>query len=89
MNASELDNLPEPSVQIPHNNQTGRYVSVFKAQWSRNPSVVPHFTCGNMKRHIDVFAYDGTQVAKLESDVLTAVPAGSSNTLLQCCSWSF
>lgn len=40
----------EPDVIEPHNNQTGRYVTPFKAQWSPNTTVEPHFTIGNMKR---------------------------------------
>lgn len=44
-----------------------------------------------MKRWIDVFAYDGTQVAQLKSDILTAVPAGELHVIhlgdVNRCSW--
>ena len=34
----------KPSHKIGHNCQTGRWLTVLKAQWSSNPDVYPHFT---------------------------------------------
>ncbi|EED84163.1 predicted protein [Postia placenta Mad-698-R] len=33
-----------PMTQIKHDCQTGRWLTVFRAQWSPNPDVYPHFT---------------------------------------------
>jgi len=66
----------EPTRVVKHDNQTGRYVSVFKAQWSPNTAVVPHWTSGNMRRSIDIYAYNGTLLAQLyDASAITAVPA--------------
>lgn len=66
----------EPTRVVKHDNQTGRYVSVFKAQWSSNKAVVPHWTSGNMRRSIDIYAYNGSLLAQLyDSSAITAVPA--------------
>ena len=41
-----------PSDRIVHNNQTGRYVSVFKARWHERPeNGFEKFVVGNMKRY--------------------------------------
>ncbi|KAL1922864.1 uncharacterized protein VTP21DRAFT_9240 [Calcarisporiella thermophila] len=64
-------------VRISHNNQTGRWLTMFRARWSTNPisSERPYFCVGNMKRYIDIF--DGTTGDLLVSlnGGLTAVPA--------------
>ncbi|EPE04385.1 wd repeat-containing protein [Ophiostoma piceae UAMH 11346] len=62
-------------VKMPHNNQTGRWVTILKPQWQRSPRGLPVFVLGNMNRFVDVYAADGTQVAQLDGDGITAVPA--------------
>ncbi|GAA99689.1 hypothetical protein E5Q_06393 [Mixia osmundae IAM 14324] len=65
----------EPAVSVSHDNQTGRYVSVFKAQWSPNPDVLPHFTIGNMNHRLDVIAANGDTIANLWTDAISATQA--------------
>ncbi|KAK4151377.1 DNA damage-binding protein CMR1 [Chaetomidium leptoderma] len=65
-----------PARQIPHNNQTGRWVTILKPQWQRSPrDGLQKFVVGNMNRFVDVFAADGEQLAQLDGDGITAVPA--------------
>ncbi|KAL2194486.1 WD40-repeat-containing domain protein [Corynascus similis CBS 632.67] len=65
-----------PAQQIPHNNQTGRWVTILKPQWQRSPRDGLHkFVIGNMNRFVDVFAADGEQLAQLDGEGITAVPA--------------
>lgn len=66
----------KPSLVLPHNNQTGRWVTILKPQWQRNTRTGPQkFAIGNMNRFVDVYAENGEQVAQLEGDGITAVPA--------------
>ncbi|KDE06652.1 hypothetical protein MVLG_03003 [Microbotryum lychnidis-dioicae p1A1 Lamole] len=65
----------EPSTKIRHDCQVGRYVSVFRAQWIHSPLLPSSFTIGNMKRYLDVYSADGTNVAHLADEMITAVPA--------------
>ncbi len=66
----------KPARQIPHNNQTGRWVTILKPQWQRSPRDGLHrFAIGNMNRFVDVYAADGEQLAQLGGDGITAVPA--------------
>ncbi|EIN07316.1 WD40 repeat-like protein [Punctularia strigosozonata HHB-11173 SS5] len=65
-----------PFTQVQHNCQTGRWVSVFKAQWSPNPDVYPHFSIGNMNQSLDIYSCKGDLVARLsDSTRITAVQA--------------
>ncbi|KAK4457596.1 DNA damage-binding protein CMR1 [Cladorrhinum samala] len=65
-----------PAHQIAHNNQTGRWVTILKPQWQRNPRDGLHkFVIGNMNRFVDVFAANGEQLAQLDGEGITAVPA--------------
>lgn len=65
-----------PVHQIAHNNQTGRWVTILKPQWQRNPRDGLHkFVIGNMNRFVDVFAANGEQLAQLDGEGITAVPA--------------
>jgi len=65
-----------PTHQIPHNNQTGRWVTILKPQWQKQPrDGLQKFVIGNMNRFVDVFAADGEQLAQLDGDGITAVPA--------------
>lgn len=66
----------QPARQVPHNNQTGRWVTILKPQWQRSPRDGMHkFVIGNMNRFVDVFAADGEQLAQLDGEGITAVPA--------------
>lgn len=66
----------EPVRKIPHNNQTGRWVTILKPQWQRRPKDgIQKFAIGNMNRFVDVYAANGSQLAQLGGDGITAVPA--------------
>ncbi|KAM0792212.1 hypothetical protein ACM66B_004908 [Microbotryomycetes sp. NB124-2] len=71
----------EPTCVMNHDCQVGRYVTVFKAQWSMCPTLPSHLTVGNMKRTIDVYAPVAgvkstmTRVQGLTDDSISAVPA--------------
>ncbi|KFA80137.1 hypothetical protein S40288_04650 [Stachybotrys chartarum IBT 40288] len=66
----------EPIHRVPHNNQTGRWVTILKPQWQRMPSDgIQKFVIGNMNRFVDVYAADGSQLAQLDGEGITAVPA--------------
>ncbi|WVR00348.1 hypothetical protein IAU59_007491 [Kwoniella sp. CBS 9459] len=65
----------QPSKQIPHNCQTGRWLTILRAQWSLNMDYMPHFTVGNMKRSLDVVAASGEKIVSLWNEAVTAVPA--------------
>ncbi|WVW86016.1 hypothetical protein I302_108054 [Kwoniella bestiolae CBS 10118] len=69
----------QPSKQVPHNCQTGRWLTILRAQWSLNMDYMPHFTVGNMKRSLDVVAANGEKIAQLWNDVVTAVPAATAS----------
>ncbi|SOV01388.1 WD repeat-containing protein UM00675 [Ustilago sp. UG-2017a] len=69
------DVLHEP-LRIPHNNQTGKWLTMFRARWNQNPLVEPHFTIGSMTRRAEIYASDGTLLRTLwDEDLVTAVPA--------------
>lgn len=66
----------EPVRRVPHNNQTGRWVTILKPQWQKRPrDGIQKFVIGNMNRFVDVFASDGSQLAQLDGEGITAVPA--------------
>ncbi|KAK0648313.1 WD40-repeat-containing domain protein [Cercophora newfieldiana] len=70
------DEQMTPTHQIPHNNQTGRWVTILKPQWQKSPrDGLQKFVIGNMNRFVDVFAADGEQLAQLDGEGITAVPA--------------
>ncbi|KAL8909270.1 MAG: hypothetical protein Q9207_000280 [Kuettlingeria erythrocarpa] len=65
-----------PSAIIRHNNQTGRWVTILRAQWQLRPSDhVQRFCIGNMNRFVDIYTSKGEQLAQLGGDGITAVPA--------------
>ncbi|KAL8677333.1 MAG: hypothetical protein Q9186_006223 [Xanthomendoza sp. 1 TL-2023] len=65
-----------PSSVIRHNNQTGRWVTILRAQWQMHPSdSVQRFCIGNMNRFVDIYTSKGEQLAQLGGDGITAVPA--------------
>lgn len=66
----------EPATVVPHNNQTGRWVTILRPQWQALPERGPQRFCiGNMNRFVDVYAGTGEQLAQLGGDGITAVPA--------------
>ncbi|OMP81548.1 WD repeat-containing protein [Diplodia seriata] len=70
------DGKMEPATVIPHNNQTGRWVTILRAQWQTMPQDgVQRFCIGNMNRFVDVYTSKGEQLAQLGGDGITAVPA--------------
>lgn len=70
------DDSMKPAEVVKHNNQTGRWVTILKPQWQRHPSDgIPKFAIGNMNRFVDVYGADGEQLAQLDGDGITAVPA--------------
>ncbi|KAL8746403.1 MAG: hypothetical protein Q9190_001577 [Brigantiaea leucoxantha] len=65
-----------PSTTIRHNNQTGRWVTILRAQWQVLPSDhIQRFCIGNMNRFVDVYTARGEQLAQLGGEGITAVPA--------------
>ncbi|EPT06091.1 hypothetical protein FOMPIDRAFT_1026938 [Fomitopsis schrenkii] len=65
-----------PSHQAKHSCQTGKWVSVFRAQWSPNPDYYPHFTVGNMNHSLDIYSGRGELVARLaDKQKISAVQA--------------
>lgn len=65
-----------PTHTVRHNNQTGRWVTILKPQWQMRPKDgLQKFVIGNMNRFVDVFAADGEQLAQLDGEGITAVPA--------------
>ncbi|KAK3123160.1 hypothetical protein QOZ80_8AG0625000 [Eleusine coracana subsp. coracana] len=73
----DLDNS-DVSCILSHNNQTGRWLSTFKAVWSWNDT---DLFIGNMKRAIDVISIDRSEnslsasnTASLQSEYMTAIP---------------
>lgn len=66
----------EPTTIIPHNNQTGRWVTILRAQWQQQPADgVQKFVIGNMNRFVDIYSSKGEQLAQLGGEGITAVPA--------------
>ncbi|KAI0636806.1 WD40 repeat-like protein [Trametes polyzona] len=65
-----------PFSQIKHNCQTGKWLTILKAQWTTNPDVYPHFTIGNMDHSLDIYSCKGDHIAKLaDRTKITAVQA--------------
>lgn len=70
------DDAMKPAHVVKHNNQTGRWVTILKPQWQRHPADgIPKFAIGNMNRFVDLYGADGEQLAQLDGDGITAVPA--------------
>ncbi|CAF9907084.1 hypothetical protein IMSHALPRED_005435 [Imshaugia aleurites] len=65
-----------PSSIIRHNNQTGRWVTILRAQWQLHPpNSIHRFCIGNMNRFVDIYTANGDQLAQLGGEGITAVPA--------------
>ncbi|KAI1810648.1 WD40-repeat-containing domain protein [Poronia punctata] len=66
----------EPIVKVPHNNQSGRWVTILKPHWQSNPADgVEKFVIASMNRFVDVYDSAGKQLAQLDGEGITAVPA--------------
>lgn len=66
----------EPTYQLNHNNQTGRWITLFKAAWQRHPlDGQQKVVIGNMSRKIDVLSDTGEALTQLIDERITAVPA--------------
>lgn len=66
----------KPAHVIPHNNQTGRWVTILKPQWQINPADgVEKFAIANMNRFVDIYDSKGKQLGQLDGEGITAVPA--------------
>ncbi|KAA8913624.1 WD repeat-containing protein [Sphaerosporella brunnea] len=67
----------EAEHSIPHNNQTGRWVTILRAVWQETPEDgVQKLVVANMNRGIDVFGEDGDLLAHLsDQERVSAVPA--------------
>ncbi|KAF8892545.1 WD40 repeat-like protein [Infundibulicybe gibba] len=65
-----------PFSQLHHDCQTGRWLTILRAQWSPNPDAYPHFTVGNMNHSVNIFSCKGDLIAKLaDRSRITAVQA--------------
>ncbi|KAJ7452352.1 WD40-repeat-containing domain protein [Mycena galericulata] len=54
-----------PFTRIRHNCQTGKWLTILRAQWSPNSEAYPHFTIGNMEHSLDIFSCKGELIARL------------------------
>lgn len=64
--------LETTPLHIAHNNQTGRWLTMFRPKW--HPTL-PIFACANMNRMVEVFCGESGQVLGELDGGLTAVPA--------------
>ncbi|KAK0556781.1 hypothetical protein OC846_000970 [Tilletia horrida] len=74
----ETENILEkPAHTFPHNNQTGKWLTMFRVKWNQNPQLFPHFSLGSMHRHVEIWAGDGSGLLRslYDEDWVTAVPA--------------
>ncbi|KAF9888367.1 hypothetical protein FE257_008800 [Aspergillus nanangensis] len=70
------DNEMKPDTVVRHNCQTGRWVTILRPQWQLNPqSHIQRFCIGNMNRFVDIYSSSGDQLAQLDGEGITAVPA--------------
>ncbi|KAI9142819.1 WD40-repeat-containing domain protein [Paraphysoderma sedebokerense] len=67
-----VENIPEP-IKIYHNNQTGRWVTNFRANWHPN---LPCVLVGSKNHSIDIISgTNGELIRSLSDDRVTAIPA--------------
>ncbi|CAB5205148.1 unnamed protein product [Rhizophagus irregularis] len=63
-------------IQIPNNNQVGRWVTMFRATWNPNPKLASSFYRWNMKRSADIYsAVTGELIGNMRDENLSAIPA--------------
>lgn len=66
----------KPTHTVKHNCQTGRWVTILKPQWQKQPrDGIQRFVIANMNRFVDIYAANGSQLAQLDGEGITAVPA--------------
>jgi WD repeat-containing protein 76 len=69
----------EKTIDIRHNNQTGRWITPFRAVWDpKSPANSPEesmIVCGNMNRGLDIFDGNGRLFRNLTSEFVTSQPA--------------
>ncbi|CAO1632785.1 unnamed protein product [Parajaminaea phylloscopi] len=69
------DILSSP-LEIPHNNQTGKWLTLLRARWCAVPDLAPHFTIGSMSRSAEIWSADGKLLRSLyDEEHVSAVPA--------------
>ena len=72
---------PSPLHTIKHNNQTGRWITPFKAVWTPRPNPLNYFTVGSMDKSISIFTLNAqSSTPRLDrtvvsSPMLTSQPA--------------
>ncbi|KAF5330427.1 hypothetical protein D9619_005629 [Psilocybe cf. subviscida] len=65
-----------PFSRIKHNCQTGKWLTILRAQWSQNPDVYPHFTIANMNHSLDIISAKGDLITSLaDPTMISAVQA--------------
>lgn len=73
---SRPDDLLGKPISVRHNNQTGKWLTLFRARFNGNPTVESHFSIGSMDRRAEIWATDGTLLRSFyDEDHVTAVPA--------------
>lgn len=95
------DSLLSKPILIPHNNQTGKWLTLFRARFNANPAVESHFSIGSMARHAEIWSDEGTLLKSFyDEDYVTAVPAvtcthprrvgrlGTGNASGKCTFWA-
>ncbi|KAF9483761.1 WD40 repeat-like protein [Pholiota conissans] len=65
-----------PFFQMKHNCQTGKWLTILRAQWSPNPDTYPHFTVANMNHSLDIYSSKGDLITSLsDPTMISAVQA--------------
>ncbi|KJA27357.1 hypothetical protein HYPSUDRAFT_35227 [Hypholoma sublateritium FD-334 SS-4] len=65
-----------PFCHIRHNCQTGKWLTILRAQWSPNPDAYPHFTVANMNHALDIYSSKGELITSLsDPTMISAVQA--------------
>lgn len=69
--------IDQPHTVVHHNNQTGKWITTFKATWDNcTPCYAPYFIIGDMPKTASIFDGEtGRLVQRLDCDYLTAQPA--------------
>ncbi|KAF7294880.1 DNA damage-binding protein CMR1 [Mycena indigotica] len=76
MESSSTFPSSRPFNRIRHNCQTGKWLTILRAQWSPNPEAYPHFTIGNMDHSVNIFTCKGELITRLaDRDKISAVQA--------------
>ncbi len=66
----------QPHTMIRHNNQTGKWITTFKANWDNKHADNSFFVIGDMEKSTSIFdGKTGSFLGRLDSEYLTAQPA--------------